>query len=60
MFGFQKTNLDLVDDGATGGKRDLSTDFCRLDIFRSFKMLDSSSVTLAKVYLCRSLHFVLL
>lgn len=32
-----KTNLDLV-DGGTGGKRDLSTDFCRLDIF-SFKTI---------------------
>lgn len=33
LLGASNTNLDLVDDGIVGGKRDLRTDFCRLDIF---------------------------
>lgn len=45
-----KTNLDLVDDGAAGGKRDLSTDFCRLDIFLDF-------VKYLQYFLVRKVYF---
>ncbi len=65
-----KTNLDLVDDGATGGKRDFSTDFCRLDIFILAFPFDYFSwfvvfyfqlneFSFKFTFLCPSLHFFL-